>query len=249
MNTPFDPRFTLLPGEVHVWSVGVASEDDARRLEPVLSPDEIQRANRFRFAEHRRRFIIARGCLRSLLGAYLQTAADELFFAYSAKGKPTLDVRHQSHLRFNLSHSGEIAVFAFALGRNLGVDVELIRQDIDVEEIPKRFFSTAEQKALEALQGEHKVQGFFNCWTRKEAYVKAVGSGLSLPLRDFDVSLTPGDEAQLLATRPDAALASRWSMASLDFGKEYAAAVIVEGKLEKIKVGQFEPVYAAVVPK
>ena len=242
MNTCLDPRLTLLHGEVHVWHTGLESEDTARQLEPLLSPDEIQRANRFRFAEHRRRFVIARGCLRKLLSAYLQNDAGELVFTYSGEGKPSLDFRHQTDLRFNLSHSGEIAAFAFALGRNLGIDVELIRRDVDVDEIPKRFFSCAEQEVLKTLQGEGKFQGFFNCWTRKEAYVKAVGSGLSLPLRDFDVSLRPGDEARLLATRPDQSLASRWSMASLDFGKEYAGAVIVEGKLEKLEVRQFDPV-------
>lgn len=241
MNTCFDPRFTLLPGEVHVWHTGLESEGDAHRLEPFLSVDEIQRANRFRFAEHRRRFVIARGCLRKLVSAYLQSNASELVFAYSDEGKPSLDVRYQTDLCFNLSHSGEIAAFAFALGRNLGIDVELMRRDVDVDEIPKRFFSCAEQEVLKTLQGKDKFEGFFHCWTRKEAYVKAVGSGLSLSLRDFDVSLRPGDDARLLATRPDPSLASRWSMASLDFGKEYAGAVIVEGRLEKLNVRQFDP--------
>lgn len=241
MNTCFDPRFTLLPGEVHVWHTRLESEDTARRLEPLLSPDEIQRANRFRFAEHRRRFVIARGCLRKLVSAYLQSDAKEVVFAYSGEGKPSVDVQNQTDLRFNLSHSGEIAAFAFASGRNLGIDIELMRRDVDVDEIPKRFFSCAEQDVLKTLQGEDKFQGFFNCWTRKEAYVKAVGSGLSLPLRDFDVSLRPRDEPKLLATRPDPSLASRWSMASLDFGTEYAGAVIVEGKLEKLDVRQFDP--------
>lgn len=241
MNTCFDPRFTLLPGEVHVWHTRLESEDTARRLEPLLSPDEIQRANRFRFAEHRRRFVIARGCLRKLVSAYLQSDAKEVVFAYSGEGKPRVDVQNQTDLRFNLSHSGEIAAFAFASGRNLGIDIELMRRDVDVDEIPKRFFSCAEQDVLKTLQGEDKFQGFFNCWTRKEAYVKAVGSGLSLPLRDFDVSLRPRDEPKLLATRPDPSLASRWSMASLDFGTEYAGAVIVEGKLEKLDVRQFDP--------
>ena len=92
-----------------------------------------------------------------------------------------------------MSHSGEIAVFAFAIGRKVGVDVEYIRYDVDVEEIPPRFFSRMEQQTLGDLRGQPKFEGFFNCWTRKEAYVKAVGSGLSLPLRDFDVSLVPGE--------------------------------------------------------
>jgi 4'-phosphopantetheinyl transferase len=117
----------------------------------------------------------------------------------------------------------------------------MIRHDVDAEDIPKRFFSSAEQKMLDALQGEAKFRGFFNCWTRKEAYLKAVGSGLSLPLRDFDVSLAPGDPARLLATRPDARQTARWSMASLDFGETCAAAVVVEGPLTRLHVSEFVP--------
>src|SRR5215469_987221 len=100
----------------------------------------------------------------------------------------------------------------------------MIRHDVDVEGIPRRFFSAVEQHALSSLQGEQKYQGFFNCWTRKEAYVKAVGSGLSLPLRDFDVSLLPGEPARLLATRPDPGLRTRWDMACLDLSAGCAAA-------------------------
>jgi 4'-phosphopantetheinyl transferase len=241
VNTSANSFFTLAVGEVHVWHAHLENEEDARRLEPLLSPDEIQRANRFRFAEHRRRFVIARGCLRQLLGKYLQCDARELVFAYSAEGKPSLDVRHRTDLRFNVSHSGEVAAFGFTLARNVGIDVELIRRDVDIDEIPKRFFSSTEQNWMSSLQGEAKVQGFFNCWTRKEAYIKAVGTGLSLPLRDFDVSLLPEGPARLLATRPDATLASRWHMASLDFGPEYKAAVIVEGKIDKLEDRQFIP--------
>jgi 4'-phosphopantetheinyl transferase len=119
------------------------------------------------------------------------------------------------------------------------VDVEFIRHDVDVEEIPRRFFSRAEQQTLAILQGQQRFEGFFNCWTRKEAYVKAVGSGLSLPLRDFDVSLAPSEPAKLLATRPVARVAAQWSMESLELGPEYAAAVVVEGRIEKLSVRQF----------
>lgn len=242
MSTLPDPRFTLLAGAVHIWHADLESQPTAQSLEPLLSPDELERARRFRFAEHRRRFIIARGCLRQLLGAYLQSDAHELVFSYSAEGKPSLDVRHRTDLHFNVSHSGEIAAYGFTFGRNIGIDVELIRYDVDVDEIPKRFFSCAEQKWMSSLQGEAKYRGFFHCWTRKEAYVKAVGTGLSLPLRDFDVSLMPGQPAKLLATRPDASVADRWQMASLDFGSEYAAAVIVEGDINKLEEREFTPV-------
>lgn len=241
MNTSGNSAFALAPGEVHVWRASLENADDARRLEPLLSSDEMQRANRFRFSEHRRRFVIARGCLRQLLEKYLQGDAREFVFAYSAEGKPSLDVRHRTELRFNVSHSGEIAAYGFTLDRNIGIDVELIRRDVDVEQIPKRFFSCPEQEWMSSVQGEAKFQAFFNCWTRKEAYVKAVGTGLSLPLRDFDVSLLPGEPARLLATRPDPTLVDRWHMASLDFGLQYAAAVIVEGKINKLENRPFIP--------
>ena len=236
-----DRRFIIGNDEVHIWRADLSSEEHACRLEHLLSSDEIKRANRFRFPQHRRRFVIARGCLRTLLGGYLGMDARELIFAYSAEGKPSLDPRHKSDIRFNVSHSGDIAAFGIVVARDIGVDVEMIGREVDVDEIPKRFFSSAEQQMLAGLRGEDKYRGFFNCWTRKEAYVKAVGSGLSLPLRDFDVSLLPGEPAKLLATRPDKNLVDRWSMASLDFGNGCAAAVVVEGHVEKIELRRFIP--------
>ncbi len=244
MNASSDPRFVVRDGAVHVWRAGLGSADDARNLETLLSTDEVIRADRFRFPEHRRRFVIARGCLRQLLGAYMGIAPRDVAFTYSEASKPALAEKHQSGLRFNVSHSGDIAAFAFVTNRDIGVDVELIRHDVDVEQIPQRFFSSAEQESLNRLQGEEKFTGFFNCWTRKEAYVKAVGSGLSLPLRDFDVSLLPGEPAKLLATRPDAAVAERWSMASLDFGEGCAAAVVVEGPIHELLTRHFTPSHA-----
>lgn len=239
MSLHSDARFLLSSGEVHIWRADLDSENYGRNLEALLSPDEIKRANRFRFPEHRRRFIIGRAALRQLLSAYLAIAGGEVNFTYSLQGKPALAPAHHSDIFFNVSHSEDIAAFAFTKEHSIGVDVEVIRQDIDVTGIPKRFFSSAEQKMLAALEGPAKFRGFFNCWTRKEAYVKAVGSGLSLPLRDFDVSLLPGDPARLLATRPDPKQTARWSMASLDFGQACAAAVVVEGPITKLHIREF----------
>jgi len=238
VNATTDFRYYLGVHEVHVWHAELTNVEDARHLEPMLSPDENERAARFRFPEHRRRFVIARGRLRQLLAAYLEVLPRDVGFAYSEAGKPELSAFHRSDLCFNVSHSGDIGVFAFALGRRIGVDVECIRHDVDVDEIPRRFFSQLEQQTLAGLEGRQKIEGFFNCWTRKEAYVKAVGSGLSLPLRDFDVSLAPGEPARLLATRPVPDLASKWSMALLELGQECAAAVVVEGSIETLVVRQ-----------
>jgi len=239
VNVTPGPRFRIGVRELHVWHAGLTNSEHAKDLEPFLSPDECERAARFRFPEHRRRFVIARGLLRQLLAAYLEVEARDLVFTYSETGKPGLSAIHGSNLSFNVSHSGDMGVFAFALGRSVGVDVECIRYDVDVDEIPRRFFSPQEQQALAGLEAREKIEGFFNCWTRKEAYVKAVGSGLSLPLRDFDVSLVPGEPAKLLATRPLASLASKWSMESLSLGQECAAAVVVEGPIEQLSVKHF----------
>lgn len=241
MSSQSDPRFLLSDADIHVWRADLQNEHVARSLEHLLAADEIQRANRFRFPEHRRRFILARACLRQILAAYLGIEPQAVSFTYSPEGKPSLAQQHNSSVFFNVSHSLDIAAFAMTRGHRVGVDVEMIRRDIDVDEIPKRFFSSAEEKTLAALEGEAKFRGFFNCWTRKEAYVKAVGSGLSLPLRDFDVSLAPGDPPRLLATRPLAQQAGAWSMASLDFGEMCAAAVVVEGKISKLQICEFVP--------
>src|SRR5438552_7969902 len=176
VNATTDSRLHLGVHEVHVWHAELTNVQDARNLEPLLSPDENERAARFRFPEHRRRFVIARGFLRQLLAAYVDLQPLDVEFTYSEAGKPALSAIHESNLSFNVSHSGEIAVFSFAIGREVGVDVEYIRYDVDVEAIPRRFFSRMEQQILATLQGQQKFEGFFNCWTRKEAYVKAVGS-------------------------------------------------------------------------
>jgi 4'-phosphopantetheinyl transferase len=239
-NSP-DPRFHLSDGEIHVWRASLEADSDVCHLEPLLSNDEVVRANRFRFPEHRRRFVIARGCLRQLVSRYLNVSPQTVAFTYSAEGKPALNPSHASKLVFNVSHSGDIAAFAFTLQHKIGVDVEMVRHDVDVDEIPKRFFSDHEQQGLAKLRNYDKFRGFFNCWARKEAYVKAVGSGLSLPLRDFDVSFLPGEPAQLLATRPDSSIATQWSMASLDFGDNCAAAVVVEGVIDELKVRNLSP--------
>jgi len=239
--TPKDDRFLIRQDEVHIWHTELLNPEDARQLRPLLSADELQRANQFRFPEHRRRFTIARACLRQLLGTYLRVVPQEIRFAYSAEGKPQLSSEFSQDLSFNVSHSENLAVFSFTNYRKIGVDVEVFRYDVDTEGIPRRFFSEFEQRALAGLAGQQKIEGFFNCWTRKEAYVKAVGQGLSLRLRDFDVSLAPGEPARLLATRPDAKLVSQWSIQSFRLNEHCAAAVVVEGPIDVLQVRQFSP--------
>jgi 4'-phosphopantetheinyl transferase len=205
-------------------------EESVHRFRELLSPDEVARVDRFRFDRDRRRSTVARGVLRTLLGGYLGEDPRRIAFRYESHGKPALaGPPAERGIRFNVSHSGEIALFAFTLGRELGVDVELVHSMEDAEQIAKSFFSAAENAAFRSLPRELRDEAFFNCWTRKEAYIKAVGEGLSFPLHVFDVSLVPGEPACLLDSR-DPEQAERWSLCGLpDPAPGYKAALVVEG--------------------
>lgn len=218
----------LADSEVHVWHASEESQAGERSdLLKLLSDDERQRMNRFRFEEHQNNFLLFRSMLRMLVGSYLGTPPAELRFAYSAHGKPSL-AAPAAALEFNLSHSSGKALFAFCRNRQIGVDVERVREDLNVEDIAHRFFSLSEQRALVQVPAIMRYQSFFSCWTRKEAFVKAKGEGLSCPLESFDVSLSPSEEDVNLATRPDPEEAERWQLYSLNSFDGYAAAVAVE---------------------
>lgn len=220
---------TLADDEVHVWT-GSAKVEDATlaRMQRVLSQEELQKAARFRFAKDRNRFLVSRGTLRTLLGGYVGRDPSKIDFEFSEKGKPELAPGTGQGMRFNVAHSGDVIVWAFARERHLGVDVENIRFDFGVSEIAERFFSVTERKSLRALPIAQQHEAFFRCWTRKEAYVKATGDGLSLPLDQFDVTFAPGQPALLLDTRPDHSECDRWLMRSLDLKPHYAAALVIE---------------------
>jgi 4'-phosphopantetheinyl transferase len=222
---------TLSSAEVHVWRACLDPDASCvAQLRLTLSADESQRAARFHFPRDRRRFTVARGVLRDILGRYLGVPASELGFRYSAYGKPALaDGFDATGVRFNISHSHEIALFAVTCDREIGVDIEYLGREIDGEEIAEHFFSSQECATLRALPAAAKHEAFFTCWTRKEAYIKAHGEGLSLPLDQFDVSLAPGEPAALLATRSDPREALRWSLQALPPGPGYVAALAVEG--------------------
>jgi 4'-phosphopantetheinyl transferase len=213
--------------QLQIWQADLDALDLG---EDLLSLDERERAARFRFPHDRKHYATGRQLLRRLLGAYLGSGPARIRFVYSAEGKPFLDESSSAgEIRFNVSHSEKVALFAFVSRREVGVDVERIRNDFDVEEIAQRFFSGAERKALAELPDHLKPEAFFHCWTRKEAFVKAQGGGLSLPLDQFDVSVLPESGALLLGTRPDVEERHRWSMLKVDAGPGYAAAVTVEG--------------------
>jgi 4'-phosphopantetheinyl transferase len=223
---------TLSGAEVHVWRACLDLDSSCvEYLQHVLSADELHRAARFHFPRDRRRFTVARGVLRDILGRYLGVPPSELGFRYSAYGKPALAAGFDAvGVRFNISHSHEMALFAVTCGREIGVDIEHLGRKIRGEEIAQHFFSAHECASLRALPAAAKHEAFFNCWTRKEAYIKAHGEGLSLPLDQFDVSLAPGEPAALLATRNDPREVLRWSLLALTPGPGYVAALAVEGQ-------------------
>jgi len=223
----------LPPDEVHVWRAGLDLDaGKIQKLRDLLSPDERERADRFRFPIHRQRFIAARGMLRTVLGLFLKVAPQALRFHYGPHGKPALaNVASADGLRFNVAHSEGLALFAVARNREVGVDVENLRRKLTSDQIAERFFSSKEVTALRALPAELQRRGFFNCWTRKEAYIKARGRGFSLPLDQFTVSLAPGEPARLLETAGDPDEASKWTLRDLPLPMEqdFVAALAVEG--------------------
>lgn len=215
---------------VHVWRARLDVEP--RRLaalQAVLAPEELERAERFVLERDRRRFVAARGMLRELLARYVGGRPESVAFAYGAYGKPALAEAPDPDLQFNVTHSGELALYAFALGRRVGVDAEEIRTDTPSEDLARRFFSSPEVAALDSLAPSARRRGFFTCWVRKEAYLKALGEGLSVPLDGFSVSLRDGDPPALLETRYASAERDRWTLVELRPRRGYVAAVALEG--------------------
>jgi 4'-phosphopantetheinyl transferase len=219
-------RHVLAADEIHVWRANLEREESViRQFEKTLSADEQARANRFRFQPDRNHFIATRGILRELLGKYINRAPADLEFDYGPQGKPILRAEpSQPSVQFNVSHSGCMALLGFALGRQLGVDVERVRKFAG-EKIAERYFSPQEVLELQRLPPALQDEGFFLCWTRKEAYIKARGEGLHIPLKSFHVSLTPGEPEQLQTTD-----GVEWNLRSLRPDPQYVGAVVGEGK-------------------
>ena len=225
---PAPAALALGPADVHVWRVPLASapaEVDA--LARTLDADERQRAAKFYFERDRRSFTVARGALRTLLGRYLDVPASAVQFGYRDKGKPYLRSPTARNLQFNLSHSGSFALIAVAWDRALGVDVELRRAIPDLVSLAQTSFSPREFAEFRALPLAHHTEAFFTCWSRKEAFIKATGEGVS-QLADFDVTLRPGDPAEIRWIRDEPA-PYRWRLLALPAVDDHAAALVVDG--------------------
>jgi 4'-phosphopantetheinyl transferase len=223
------PAHPSLSGdEVHVWRASL--DRPAMDYAILLSEDERVRAERFRFDQERRRFIVGRGTLRIILGRYLNLSPEEVEFEYRPNGKPVLSsgLLHTA-LSFNLSHSGEMLLLAVTYYRAVGIDLETIHSDLDVETLVEHFFSPTERAELEALPSDKKLASFFSGWTRKEAYLKARGEGLTYPLDQFSVSMDCDKPARLLDVKDDPQELSRWSIHTLAPAPGYIGALVVEG--------------------
>lgn len=231
----------LLPGPqaldgraVHLWVLRLeAAESTFDRACSWLADDEMARAGRFRFDRHRRAYVLGRAALRTLLGSYLGIAPAEVRFAYGPQGKPAL-ADSSSSLRFNASNSGDLAACAFTRGCEIGVDIERHRPVRDLEHIADRFFSPQEAAEVLALPDPDKEQGFFNCWTRKESYIKAMGGGLSIPLDSFQVTLGPGEAPRMVSLGGSTEAARCWTLHDFAPAEGYTGAIAYPDALRVI---------------
>lgn len=221
-------NITLSENEIHIYkSLLIKSPSEISEYNKILSSDEKERAGRFKFEKHRNRFIAGRGLLRQILSRYLKIHPSEIKFSYEEKGKPFLK---DNRIRFNLAHSNEFAVYAIMMDNEVGIDLEFKKEMTDALEIGKRFFSAGEFEELKNLKGSDIETGFFNCWTRKEAFIKAIGEGLSYPLSDFSVTLKPGVEPEFLWIKKNPEEVKEWSLHNIEINNDYISALAVKLK-------------------
>ena len=218
--------------DVHLWLLPLdAPPRPFGELAAALDPDERRRASRFHFARDRRRFEAGRGLLRFLIGSYTDTAPDAVRFGYGPQGKPfLLGVAGAASLGFNIAHSAGWALLGVTRGCAIGVDLEAVREVPELEDIARRNFAPGEMESLLRLSPARRTEGFLACWTRKEAYVKALGGGLSVPLERFEVSLDPDGSAELLSVDGSAAVAAVWSLWGFRPLAGFWGAVAVQGQ-------------------
>ena len=224
--SPAPSALRLPTDRVDIWRVRLDESAKSDSSTAILSADEIARASRFHFDKDRIHFIQCRSALRTLLGIYLRTPPAGIHFEYLASGKPQLvAAQNQCALQFNVSHSGNLALIAIGSEHKLGVDIEKMRPDVDTAALAERFFSVRERAELRALPDDLRAHGFFACWTRKEAFLKATGDGLSFPLADFSVTTHPDRAPQLEEIRGDLEAGKRWFLKDLNVGDSYRSAV------------------------
>jgi len=223
-------KIPLSDDSISIWSVGLEwPESDVNAAAEILSSDEQERAKRFHRVSDRKHFIVARAALRLVLTRYLNVDPRQISFDQNAFGKPRLTGTYYPDLRFNLAHSSGLALYVIANGREVGVDLERIEPRFATMDLARSLFALEEVAAMSTLSNEDFVAGFYRCWTRKEAYVKAKGLGLSLPLKSFVVSVAPPNETPLLvADRNETGEQTRWVLVDVIVGAGFAASLAIE---------------------
>ena len=232
----------LLEKDIHIWRVDLDLPIIGfKKLYQQLSNDERLRAERFYFEKDRKRFIIGRGILRMILGCYLRVEPSRVQFCYGKHGKAELsDALGKRNIFFNMSDSEGLALYAFTRSHEIGVDIESIREISEMDQIAQSFFSSGENAVFCSIPNGKKKEAFFNCWTRKEAFIKAIGEGLSRPLDKFEVSLIPGESAKLLKIDGDSLRASRWSIQALKPASGFVAAFAVKKRSWQLRCWRWE---------
>ncbi len=230
--------FKLCDRCVDIWPFGLSAPDPVITVfQKLLDSEEATRASRFHFEHLRRSFVIAHGALRLLLGHYLSVDASDIRFSMGQRGKPRLDPA--GRLRFNLSHSGAVAILALTLDCEIGVDVEKVHPMEDMSGIATRFFCREEAAELMSLAPSEQHSAFFRCWTRKEAYVKAIGDGLHAPLDRFRVSIRPDVAARLIQIEESTTAAEAWTLHDIDAVQHYSAALAYKDAPRQVRVRPF----------
>jgi len=223
--------FKLANAKVHVWHASLEQPAEVvQRLEAVLSNDERQHAEQFRYQEHRQSFVVSRGILRNLLSHYSNIQPKQIQFKYTLTGKPFLaNGEETQNISFNLSHTGLLVLYAFSWGRQVGIDVECIRPVKEIGQIAIRIFSPKEYKRFQRISKEARERAFYNCLTRKEAFLKARGDGIYFPPQEVEVSFEQGSPASLFSVAGSIEEAKKWSMHDIKTLDGYVAALAVEG--------------------
>ena len=237
---PPPEQLSLSGAAIHLWRAALnLPETQVAALGATLNAEEQTRARRLRFDDKRRAFAVARGVLRCILGRYLALSPQQVQFSYNAEGKPELAASHGAGLQFNLAHSGDLALVALADGRPVGIDLEWQHPVEAVDRLVERYFAPGERAAFRQLPPEQRLPAFFAGWTRKEAYLKARGGGLTLPLDHFEVTLAPGEAPALLVDRHNPSGGAAWVLLNVAAGPGYTAALAVPGPVGEVSAWQF----------
>lgn len=232
------PKLSLSRGEVHLWKVDLLKPPRPfHYYKDIISEAEATRAARFYFEKDQRQFIVGRASLRELLGQYLTQEPRSIQFTFSEFGKPFFP--NIQELQFNISHSGGLALMGFTIQAQIGVDLEKIKPKLEIEQIASRFFAEKEKNTLLQLPVDRQAVSFYQCWTSKEAFIKAHGQGLSLPLDQFEVEVHPDQPAALKAVHWEPKLVDSWDLHGFIPAENFVGAVVCDRKIEKVNFFMF----------